>query len=302
MTGMGARDVLLALTVQLLWGLNLVVAKVGVSEIPPLAFTGIRFALVALLVVPFMRVPLRAVPGLVLLSFTFGTVHFGLMFTGLVDMDAAAAGIVIQLGTPFTLLLGVLVFKERLGWKRLGGTVLAFSGVVLLAGEPTLPGLTPLLLVTAGAFGWAVSNVVVKRLPEVNPVAMTGYLSLFAVPQLGLLSWLLEGDQMTRLADAGWMGWGAVAYTAIAASIVAHSLWYGLVRRHEMTQVAPFGLLAPVIGIATAILLLGEPLTWQKAVGGTLTLIGVAIVQLRTARRRPTPPPDAEPEEAGSPT
>lgn len=298
---MGLRDILLALLVQALWGLNLVVAKMGVTEIPPLFFTAVRFALVAALVVPFARIPLHAMKGLLLLSFTFGTVHFGLMFSGLAQMDAAAAGIVIQLGPPFSVLLGVAVFKERLGWKRILGTAMAFIGVVLLAGEPTLPGLAPLLLVSAGAFGWALSNVVVKRLPEVNPVVMTGWLSLFAVPQVAALSWVVEDDQVARLVNGGWMAWGAVAYTAVAASIIAHSLWYGLVRRHEMGQVAPFGLLAPVIGIVAAILLLGEPLTWQKAVGGTITMIGVAIVQLRTAKRAKKPR-EAEPEEAGSPT
>lgn len=298
---MGPRDILLALLVQALWGLNLVVAKVGVTEVPPLAFTTARFALVAVLVVPFFRVPWHALKGLLLLSVTFGTLHFGLLFTGLAQMDAAAAGIVIQLGPPFSVLLGVLLFKERLGWKRITGTLLAFAGVMLLAGEPSLPSLLPLVLVTVAAFAWALSNAVVKTLPNVNPVLMTGWLSLMAVPQVGLLSWLLEDGQLEAFQAADWLGWGAVAYTAVAASIVAHSLWYGLVRRHEMGQVAPFGLLAPVLGIIAAILLLGEPLTWQKAVGGTITMIGVAIVQLRTAKRAKVQR-EAEPEESGSPT
>lgn len=298
---MPLRDILLALLVQALWGLNLVVAKVGVTEIPPLAFTTVRFALAAVLVVPFFRVPWHALKGLLLLSATFGTLHFGLLFSGLARMDAAAAGIVIQLGPPFSVLLGVLLFKERLGWKRITGTLLAFAGVALLAGEPNLPSVLPLLLITVAAFGWALSNAVVKGLPAVNPVLMTGWLSLLAVPQVGLLSWWLEDGQIAALRDADWMGWGAVVYTAVAASIVAHSLWYGLVRRHEMGQIAPFGLLAPVLGIIAAILLLGEPLTWQKVVGGTITMIGVAIVQLRTAKRAKVAR-EAEPEEAGSPT
>lgn len=294
---MGARDILLALLVQVLWGLNIVVAKAGVDALPPMFFTTLRFALVAVLVVPFFKVPWHALKGLLLLSATFGTLHFGLLFTGLTGMDAATAAIVIQLGPPFAVLLGVVVFKEKLGWKRSLGTALAFSGVVLLAGEPTLPSIVPLIIMVGAAFGWALSNVVVKRLPEVNPLVMTGWLSLMAVPQVGLLSLLFEEGQMAALAAADWRGWGAIVYTAIAASIVAHSLWYGLVRRHEMTQVTPFGLLAPVIGIVAAILVLGEVLTWQKAVGGTLTMIGVAIVQFRMAARAKRPP-----EEAGSPT
>ncbi|WP_404379356.1 DMT family transporter [Caenispirillum salinarum] len=294
---MPARDILLALLVQAIWGLNIVVAKAGVEALPPLFFTTLRFALVAALVLPFFRIPWHAMKGLALLSFTFGTLHFGLLFTGLSGMGAAAAAIVIQLGPPFAVLLGVLMFKEKLGPKRIVGTVLAFSGVVLLAGEPTVPSLVPLVLMVFAAFGWALSNVVVKRLPEVNPVLMTGWLSAMAVPQVGLLSLLLEDGQIPALISADWRGWGAIVYTAAGASIVAHSLWYGLVRRHEMGQVAPFGLLAPVIGIVAAVLLLGEPLTWQKLAGGTITMVGVAIIQLRWARLKRRPP-----EEVGSPT
>lgn len=294
---MGARDILLALVVQVIWGLNIVVAKAGVEALPPMFFTTLRFALVAVLVVPFFRVPWHALKGLLLLSFTFGTLHFGLLFTGLTGMGAAAAAIVIQLGPPFAVLLGAAVFKEKLGPKRLLGTALAFSGVILLAGEPTVPSITPLLIMIGAAFGWALSNVVVKQLPEVNPVLMTGWLSLMAVPQVGLLSLLLEDGQFAALASADWRGWSAIVYTAVAASIIAHSLWYGLVRRHEMGQVTPFGLLAPVLGIVAAIVLLDEPLTWQKVVGGTITLVGVTIIQLRLAARAKRPP-----EEAGSPT
>jgi O-acetylserine/cysteine efflux transporter len=294
---MPASAIFQALLVQTIWGFNIIVAKAGVEAMPPLFFTTVRFALVAALVVPFFSIPRGAMKHLLLLSFTFGTVHFGLLFTGLTGMDAAGAAILIQLGAPFTVVLGVFLFKEKLGPRRILGTLLAFGGVVLLAGEPGRAELWPVILMTLAALGWALSNVVVKRMPDLNPLLMTGWLSLMAVPQVGLMSLVLEDGQIPALISADWRGWGAIVYTAAGASIIAHSLWYGLVRRHEMGQVAPFGLLAPVIGIVAAVLVLGEPLTWQKLVGGGLTMVGVAIIQLRWARLRKRPPT-----EAGSPT
>jgi O-acetylserine/cysteine efflux transporter len=86
-------------------------------------------------------------------------------------------------------------------------------------------------------------------------------------------------------------------YTAVGGSLIAHSLWYTLIRRHPMTVVAPWGLVAPILGIAAGILVLGEPATWQKFIGGAITLTGVGIIQVRAARRAQAAP--AVPEIAG---
>lgn len=282
---MPASDILLALLVQGLWGMNFIAAKVGVDTLPPLMFTALRFVIVAILVLPFVRRPRgRAWWGVLALSVTFGTLHFGIMFSALSQVDAATAAVVIQTGPPFSTLLGVLIFREAIGWRRILGLVLAFSGIVVVAGEPHLPAATPVLMLLASAFAWAVSNALVKKTANDLPaVATTGWLCLLAVPQLALLSWWLEDGHAAALQAASWQGWLSVLYTAIGGSLVAHSLWYALMRRHPMSLVAPWGLLAPILGIAAGILVLGEVATWQKFVGGAITLTGVAIIQIRSA-------------------
>lgn len=282
---MSIRDFFLALTVMVVWGLNFVAVKLGVSEIPPLMLTTLRFALIAVLVAPFFRLPRAALPGVALLSLTMGAMHFGLLFVAMRGVDAAAAAILIQLQVPFSALLAYLLYRERLGWKRALGMLLAFSGVVLLAGEPSRPAPWAIALILVSAAGFALSTVVIKRLGPLPPLTMVGWMSLIGVPQLFLLSAIFEHDQWETIADAGWKGWGAVVYTALAASILAHSLWYVLVRRLEMNVIVPFSLLAPTIGVFSGVLLLGEPFGWHKAVGGSLTLIGVAVIQLYGQRR-----------------
>jgi|GEM_PF-25879 len=283
---MPVADVLLALLVQLLWGLNFVAAKLGVDDLPPLLFTALRFTLAAALVVPFFPRPKgRALLGVLALSITFGTLHFGMLFSGLKYVDAASAAVIIQTGPPFSVVLGVLVFKETIGWRRILGLVLAFAGVMVIAGEPQLPALGPVLLLVLAAFAWAVSNLLVKQTHGVPPLAVTGWLCLFAIPQLALLSWLLEDNQWTAIRTAPWQAWAGMVYTAVGASLVAHSLWYMLMRRHPVSVVAPWGLMAPILGIASGILILGETATWQKLAGGAITLTGVAIIQIRQTRR-----------------
>ncbi len=269
--------------VAVLWGLNITAAKIGVGVVPPLMFSAIRFALVAALIIPFFPVDRRHWWDLFVLSACFGTGHFGLMFVGLAGVDAATAAIVVQLGVPFSIIVSWIVFKERFGWRRGLGLGLAFMGIVLLAGEPRHASSLAFFLLVIGSAFWAWSNILVKRMQEVNPFAITGWLSLFAAPQVFVLSLIFESGQVEAVASGSWTLIATLAYTAIAASIVAHGTWYGLLQRYPVNTVVPYSMLIPFVGVSAGLLILGEPLTWQKAVGGGLTLTGVGIIQWRIA-------------------
>ena len=187
---MPLRDLLLGLLVIVIWSLNIIVIKVGVAELPPLLMTTLRFILVAALLVPFYPVARAQLPFLVLLSITFGSLHFALLFIGLGQAEAGTGALLVQMGTPFATLLAVVFLKEKLGPKRLAGLLLSFAGVVVLAGGPTLPSPLPLTILLLSAFGWAVSQLLIKRGPPIAPLALAGWVALFAVPQVALGSWL----------------------------------------------------------------------------------------------------------------
>lgn len=291
---MPLRDTLLAFLVIAVWGFNFVVVKVGVAEIPPFLLTALRFGLVAALVVPFFRLPRAEAKWILLLSVTFGSLHFAMLFKGLEGVDGASGAILAQLGVPFSTLLAALFLKDRLGVWRIGGLALAFLGASVLAGEPNLPDIVPFLLIVEAAFAWAVSNMIIRRVAAMNPLAVSGYVSLFAVPQAILWSLLFEDGQVLALQQASWLAWGAVAYVALASSLLAYSVWYYLLGKHPVSAVVPMTLLAPVIGVIGAVVLLGEALTWQKVAGGCLTVAGVGIILVRNSRRFPAPP-EAEP-------
>lgn len=279
---MNARDLATALLVMVLWGLNFVAVKIALTVMPPFLLTGLRFAVVALVLAPFFRPHRRQIVGIAAIGAVLGCGHFGLLFLGLSGMDAATGAIVTQLGVPFSALLAWAVFGEKLGPARGLGLVLAFSGVALLAGEPSLPHWGPLAVAVASMLCWAISNVQVKRLGEIPPLALNGWMALFAAPMLLTLSLGLEHDQAAALlrAASDWKVLGAIAYTVIASSLIAYTLWYRLLARHPMNRVVPTTLLGPIIAVAGGVTVLGEVLTWQKLVGGALTIAGVAVVQL----------------------
>lgn len=279
---MTPRDLATALLVVTLWGLNFVAVKTALAVLPPFLLTGLRFAGVALALVPFCRPAHGQLLGIAGIGAVLGCGHFGLLFLGISGMDAATAAIVTQLGVPFSALLAWAVFGEKLGPARGLGLVLAFAGVALLAGEPSLPHWAPLAVAVLSMLGWAISNVQVKRLGTIAPLALNGWMALFAAPMLLVLSLAVEHGQAAALARAAadWRVVAGFAYTVIASSLVAYSLWYRLLARHPMNRVVPVTMLAPVIAVASGVTVLGEPLTWQKLVGGALTIAGVAVVQL----------------------
>lgn len=277
---MSLRDLFLALIVVSVWGLNFVAVKVGVHAFPPFFFCAVRFSCVAALVVPFYPIARAQFWPLFRLSTVLGGLHFGLFFFGMHGVDAATTAILIQLGVPFSTLLAVFVLKERLNRAQMSGLVLAFGGAIVLAGEPTLPGLTPFLLLLASAFCWAWSNLMSQKIPSptLPPLALVGWVSLLAAPQVGFLSLLTEHHQWEAVLSAPPLAWGVLVYVVLGSSMTAYTAWYFLLARYPVSQIVPFTLLAPVIGVLSASALLGEALGWQKIVGGLLTMSGVAII------------------------
>lgn len=277
---MSPLDIAAALLVVLIWAFNFIAAKVGLGELPPLLMLGFRFALVALLLAPFLRPPNRPWPLVVSVAVVLGGLHFGLLFTGLAGIHAGPAAIAIQLTVPFSALLAWIVYNERMGrWQLLGMTI-AFAGVYILAGDPAQrPDPVSFLIVVVGAFAWAIANILIKRLGRISPFVLNAWIAVIAAPLLFTASALVEDGQVQAVAAAGWRGWGAVAYMAVAASITAYGLWYYLIGKHPLNRVVPLTLLSPVLAVGLAVLLLGEPITARIVIGGLLTVLGVAMIQ-----------------------
>jgi O-acetylserine/cysteine efflux transporter len=274
----------LMLLVQLLWGVNFAVAKFGLDDFAPIFFVALRFSLVAILLVFVVGLPKRSMLRQLLpLSVTMGVMHFTLIFLGMRDLDAATSSIAVQLQTPFAAIMAAFFFGEKLGWRRILGMIVAFAGVLLIAGEPRFSeNPWPLLAVIGAALVWAIGNIQVKALGDsVDAVQLNGWIAILAAPQLLVASWLIEGPQWHDLVDATWIGWAALLFQAVVIAIFTYWIWYNMMRRYPVNQVMPFTLLLPMIGVAAGAIMRGEPITWQMIVGGLATIAGVGIIVLR---------------------
>ncbi|HEY4264288.1 MAG TPA: DMT family transporter [Micropepsaceae bacterium] len=287
---MRVSHLLLALLVCVAWGLNAVAAKVGVTYIPPVFFTALRFVFVLICLAPW----LKPVPGkwnvLIPAVFFMGGLHFALIFTGAKLSDASTMAIVNQLYVPISVLLAMAWLGEAVPQRRWLGIAIAFCGVVVFSLDASVAShLMGVFILFLDAISMAIGTVLLRRLSGVPPLVMQAWMAALGIPFLFLTSLVFETGQFAALAQSPWQGWAALAYTVIAGSLIGHTAYYVLLQHYEVSLVGSVLLLGPAIGVLGGVAILGEPFTPMIVIGAAMTLFGVAIVLRRVPMRRLEP-------------
>lgn len=280
------RDLALLVGITLIWGLNLVVSKIGLAEIPPILYTFLRFAILALLLIPMLRVRVGQMSALVVAGLLSGALNMALNFAGLsIAENVSAVAIAGQLGVPFTTLLSVALLDEVVRWRRWTGIALAFAGVLVMGFDPQVAGnWKSLALVTASAFVSSLGLIAVKKLRGFRPIELQAWFAWVGLPVLLPLTLLVEKPSLSQLFEVSAGAWASLGFTALASSLIAHTGFYHLVRRYPVTSIAPVTVLSPVFSVLFSVLLLDDQLTGRILLGGACTLAGVLIITLRERR------------------
>lgn len=272
--------------INAIWGFNIVAVKLSADRFPPVFLTFLRFVIVGLVVWPWLRIRRGEMRWLLTAAICSGGLQFALMYSGVAlseNMSSIAIG--GQLGVPFATLLSVMVLGERIHWRRWLGIAMAFAGVVLIGFSPEVfSSWAGLLLVVFAAFVGAVGLVAIKRVRELEPLELQAWLAWGSVPLLLPLTLLLEDGQLASLSTAGVTGWSALLYSAVMASLVAHTSYFALIRRYPVSSVAPITVLTPLFSVFFAVLILGDALDGRMLAGGLLTLSGVTVILARERR------------------
>ncbi len=278
---MSPKDLLLALVVIIVWGLNFVVIKVGLDDMPPMLLGALRFMLAAFPAIFFVKRPQIPLRWLLLYGLTISLGQFAFLFYAMsVGMPAGLASLVLQSQAFFTLLFAALFLGERLHMANLSGLLVAAAGLLFIGLQSdrmmTMAGFA---LTIGAASMWAMGNIVTRKLGKVNLVGLVVWGSL--VPPLPFLvfSWLLDGPDVIEAALRG-ISLDSIlvlVYLAFGATILGYGLWSRLLSRYPAGQVAPFSLLVPVVGLTSSALLLDERLGPLQVLGALLVMLGLLI-------------------------
>ena len=280
-TSLSLRHFLLALAVVAVWGSNFVVIKLALGQMPPLLFATLRFAVVVVPMVFFLKRPLVPWRNLAGYGLLIGVGQFGLLFVAMNGhISPGLASLVIQVQVFFTIGLAMALAGEglqRVQWIALGLGAAGLGVIVAHTdGSTTLLGLGLILL---AAMAWAGGNLVSRAAGRINMVAYVVWSSLFAVPPLFVLSLWVEGwDALAAgVQGAGLGAWAAVAWQAWGNSIFGYAAWGWLLARYSAATITPMALLVPVFGMASSAWWLGEPLPLWKLGAAALVLSGLAL-------------------------
>ncbi len=275
-------DILLAVSVPVIWGGGFLFAKVAIEHFPPILLMAFRFTLTALILVWFVPRPARVILWRIFwVAMVSAAIQYSLTFTGLRDLEASTAILVVQLEVPFGVIMATIFLKDHLGLRRVLGIALALAGVALIAGEPRLQGsILPVLLVVGGAFTWSLGQVMIKTLGQVGGFTLIAWVAVFAAPQLFISSWIFERDQLAAIAGASTVVWSAVVYLGLVMTALGYAIWYHLLGKYDVNQIMPFLLLLPVSTVLGSVILLDETLTLRLTIGGLIAIIGVTIINV----------------------
>lgn len=287
----------LAITVAALWGINFIAVDLSLNLYPPLCLAALRFGLVAvptLLFVPPPQVPWRWLVGY---GIGFGVLQFAFLYWGMaIGMPPGLASLVLQASAPFTVLLGMVFLGERLAPARKVGIGVAMTGLALVGWQRfEHAALLPFLLTLAAGLGWALGNIASRQARTHEPMRLMLWMTVIPPVPLALLSLLFEGHERIGAAFAvaltteGMSATLGLVFTVAVAVVAGSGIWTWLLARHPAGWVAPFSLLVPVFGTASAWVVLGEMVRPGELAGAVLVVGGVLIGSVSLRRRRNLP-------------
>ena len=301
---LSGRDLIAALVVVVVWGVNFVVMKFALRDFSPFQLGAARYVFAVLPLILLIKPPRIARKWVLLYGLFQGVGQFGILFFALkVGMTAALASVLLQTQVFFTALFGFVLLHERASRPLQAGMVLAALGLVCFALNYALPGqtvtadtlqattLAGFALTLCAAAMWAMSNIVARRVQQLHadysPVAFVVWSSSVAIVPFMALSLTFDATELRwQWLQARWSSWLAVAYLGWVATVLGYSLWTGLLKRHPANKVAPFSLGVPSGGLSTGMLVLGEVVTPVQWAGVALVVAALACVMLGGRFRR----------------
>ncbi|MFN5758787.1 MAG: DMT family transporter [Sphingomonadaceae bacterium] len=279
-------DILVAVAMNVMWGLNLIAVKMGVDLIEPLTAAWLRQVMVMLICLPALRIVEGKMRELALLGALAGGAFYIIVNISMaVSTNVSALAIAGQLGAPFSLILAIIFLGERVHKYRIAGMALAFAGVVMIVFDPNAVNEHVGLALTAVAsFIWACCSLIQRRLVGVPVLTIYAWVGLVGTVVLLPIALIAEPQAMATIQDLPLSSLGWVLFSALGSTVIGQGAMSLLLQRHPVSAVVPLTLPTPVISVIAAAYWFGTPLTPIMIAGGGVVLAGVAIVTLRTAQ------------------
>jgi drug/metabolite transporter (DMT)-like permease len=273
--------------VALIWGVNFSVTKGVFDTIPPFAFTGVRFALASLFLMPLVHriegaepLPRGALVRLIVLGVVGNTLYQVCWISGLERTTASNSALILSSMPTIVAVMAVALGLEPFRPKVIGGVLVASLGVVLVvAARGTGFGAGSAagdLLSLAAVMCWSGYTLGLRTLPSgISPLRVTMVTTVAGAPVLLLAG--MPSIARTDWSTVSWEGWAALAYSTVLSLLVAYVIWNRSVKVVGPSRTVIYMCLTPLVAVIAAAVLLGERPRPLQAVGAALIIAGVVL-------------------------
>jgi drug/metabolite transporter (DMT)-like permease len=290
------KAILLALFVTFLWSTSFVIIKIGLAEIPPLTFAGLRYSIAFACLLPLAFTKTNSVVikklsgndwlklfayGLLFIAFTQGA-----MFTGLLFLPAVTVSLWLNFTPLVVAVLAIFLLKEYPSVRQWGGVFLFIAGILIyffpiVLSENQGIGLIVMTIGVLANSGSSVLGRSINREAKINPVVVT--IVSMGIGSIILLSAgiFVQGLPSISLQNVLYLLWLAVINTSLAFTI-----WnYTLRTLSAMESSIINGTMLIQIAVL-AWMFLGEAITPQEGAGMLIAAIGAVLVQIKINTHR----------------
>ena len=282
---MPARDIALAVFIQVLWGPIYTLCKPALDWFPPLMMVAIVYSILAIVFTPFVPRPKTRLLTLLMISFFGGALQTSMVFLALKYLPASTAILTMQLQVPVGVIASWFMGRDKPNLKNTFGALVCLAGVVIVVGKPDATtewfGLLAMLI---GVVSWSVVQAMIPLVAKDHGITLFTAMARYAAPQMIVASLLFERNHLQVITGVPYTAWLAVLGIALFGFALPYAIWYLLLMRRRIDELMPFLLLMPVFGVAVAATQLGEPLPPSLILGGSVVILGLGFIVFR---RRP---------------
>lgn len=284
--------VLVWLILCLIWSTTWIFIKVGLDDLPPIAFAGARFILavgILSVLIKIQKIPLPrtakewrliALTGVLQFSFNYSMVFWSEKY-----ITSGLAAVLQATITVFGLVLAwILLPNERITPQKIIAVIIGIIGVAVIFIDQlrieNWMAFMGCVAIVAGAYAAAQASVLVKaRAGGIHPAALVFTQMICGLPAIIIYSFIREGNPLTF----NWSGRAIVCvlYLTVIGTVAAFWLYYWLLGKIESTKAMMISLVTPLLAVIIGAIVLGETLPPQTGLGGLLIIAGIGLIVFR---------------------
>jgi drug/metabolite transporter (DMT)-like permease len=290
------KAILLALLVTFLWSTSFVIIKIGLAEIPPLTFAGLRYsiAFVCLLPLAFTNKNREQIKKLnhkdwlklFLLGVLFYAFTQGTQFVGLSLLPAVTVSLWLNFTPLIVAVMAIFLIKEFPTTLQWFGVIIFLIGIFIyfLPVELIQNQVIGLFVMTAGVFANSASAVLgrsINRDSKINPLVVT-IISMGIGSIILLISGvLIQGLPPISFQNVLFLFWLAIINTALAFTI-----WNFTLRTLSAMESSIINGTMLIQIAVLAWVFLGEEITIKEGLGMLIAALGVLLIQLKLRKQK----------------